>query len=83
MNYFATKKLSPYSWGDIVAVDAAFPPFARNAQKPQCNYMVVDAATGEVFENALTEDEAHEAYHVWADGPAHRAQNLVVQEVRS
>lgn len=67
-------------------VSKQFPPFAVNHEYPKSCYFIVDAATGEVFENALTEREACNAYHLWSDSSAiqaRKAKNLVVQVVRT
>lgn len=73
--FFATE-LDEGSW-----VSKQFPPFAVNHEYPKCCYFIVDRHTGEVFENALTEREACNAYHLWADGPCHKRKGLVVQTV--
>lgn len=75
---FFVTELDEGSW-----VSKQFPPFAVNHEFPKCNHFIVDAATGEVFENALTEREACNAYHLWSKGGAHKAKNLVVQVVRT
>ena len=82
MNYFKyfPTKLEGGSW-----VSEDFPPFASEPPAMNCKsvYFIVDARTGEVFENALTEREALYAYENWSEGPAHDAKNLVVQAIRT